>query len=81
MNTAPMPEPHIVKLFSWGGHHTGACHDFLMSDGSIKCFEHNEALAMRKAHREAMAPPTPAGDPTSHVSVHHLSRRVGETVT
>lgn len=42
-----MKGPTIVKLHSWGGWMPGACHDFLMSDGSIQTIEHFRSLELR----------------------------------
>jgi hypothetical protein len=45
-------QPHIVKLWSWGGQ--TQCHDYLFSDGSIRCLHASEARELRIERRQQL---------------------------
>ncbi len=47
-----MTEPHIVKLWAWGG--ITNCHDYLMSDGSIQTINGDKAIEMRQRRADQL---------------------------
>jgi hypothetical protein len=50
-----MNAPTTVRLHASGGHHTGAAHDWLMSDGAIKAMTNDEALRSTVAYQAGQA--------------------------